>query len=60
MFNRGAVVTSKSRIRGVYYHKQTGKWTAEMTYRKQRYYLGLFSTQEEAKTVYDKQAELFT
>jgi hypothetical protein len=60
VFNRGAVVTSKSRIRGVYYHKQTGKWTAEITYRKKRYYLGLFNTQAEAKAAYDKQIELFT
>ena len=58
VFNRGVVATSKSRIRGVYYHKQAGKWTAEITHRKKRYRMGLFNTQEEAKIAYDEQVEI--
>ena len=37
---------------GVYFYKQSGKFTAQCTVNGKRQYLGLFSTPEEAFTVY--------
>ena len=40
--------SNKSGCAGVKWHKATGKWSADITYHKERIYLGLFNSKEEA------------
>ena len=54
MENVGAFETNKSRVKGVYRHKATGKWTSEKIHNGKRYYFGIFDTLEAAKEEYDK------
>lgn len=37
-----------SGVRGVHLHKKSGKWIAEITFKKKSYYLGYFSNKEKA------------
>jgi hypothetical protein len=53
--NRGPNKKSQSRYKGVHFFK--GKWVALITYKKQRFYLGRFRTEEEAAESYKKKAE---
>lgn len=44
----GAMCHSKSGVLGVYFHSGKQKWCADITYNKQRHYLGQFDTLGEA------------
>lgn len=46
---RSASRTSKSGVRGVSWHKKTGKWVAQVGHNYRRYHLGLFDSIEEAE-----------
>jgi hypothetical protein len=57
----GAQINSKTGIRGVYWHKQARKWTAQVGHNGKSYHVGLFKTIEEAEVaVIAKRNELFT
>lgn len=43
-----AVCTNTSGYTGVYQHKKSGKWVAQITFRKKTYYLGAYSDIHEA------------
>lgn len=45
----GATVKSKTGIRGVHWHKATGKWVAKAQYKGQDYSGGYYDTLEEAE-----------
>lgn len=45
---RGAQKHSQSGIRGVFWHKGAGRWTAQVRCQGRKYWLGLFDTAEEA------------
>lgn len=47
-------------LKGIYWVERLKKWKVEITSENKRYYLGLFSSKEEAALVYNKRAvELF-
>lgn len=48
--------TNTSGVTGVYYDKSRGKWTAEIMFKKKKYYLGRFEKKEDAVKA-RKQAE---
>lgn len=48
MFNRKRSATNQSGQNGVYFHKETGKWAAEIKAEHAKIYLGLFSDKEQA------------
>jgi hypothetical protein len=49
-----------SQYKGVYRHKNNGKWRSAITHNKKRFYLGVFSSQVQAAKAYDDKAfELF-
>lgn len=54
--NRGAAKHSKSGIKGVYFHRATGKWRAEMKIDGKSKHLGLFETKELAHAAYQGKA----
>lgn len=56
MFNRGISKNNTSGYSGVYFHKETGKWAAEIKEHGRKIYLGIFETKEEAMEA-RKQAE---
>lgn len=45
-----------SKYKGVSYHKQTRKWRAYITYKRERIYLGCYLTQEDAARRYNSAA----
>jgi hypothetical protein len=47
--NRKKPKHNKSGIKGVHYHKKTGKWTIEVAYNKKKYYGGIFDNLQEAE-----------
>jgi len=47
---------NSSKYIGVSYNKQVKKWTSRITYLSKRYYLGRFSSEEDAAKAYDKKA----
>lgn len=57
MHNRGVSSNNKSGCNGVYFHKDTGKWAAEIKADNKKIHLGLFSTKEAAISA-RKQAEI--
>lgn len=51
---RGAHRTSKSGVRGVYWHKSAGKWVAEVRANRKKTVVGHFGTLDEAKTAVER------
>ena len=52
--NRSKTRRSKSGFKGVFLDKKSGKYMAQIRYNYKLYYLGSFSTKEEAAKEYDK------
>jgi hypothetical protein len=50
--NRGANKNNKCGLRGVSYHRQTGKWRASLGYGYKSTHLGLYSTPQEAHVAF--------
>lgn len=48
----GANKTSKSGVRGVYWHKKAGKWTAMIRFNGKGRYLGLFAKKSDAAAAF--------
>lgn len=48
---------NKSGVKGVYFHKHTGKWVAQVKHNKVCYHLGVFNTVAEAEDVVRKKRE---
>lgn len=40
--------SNKSGYKGIHPHKQTGKWVAQITFKKKKYYLGIYENLEDA------------
>ena len=53
MQNRDELITNKSGFKGVYYHKQTGKWASSITSKGIKKHIGLFDTPKEAAQAYN-------
>lgn len=51
--------SSKSGIKGVYLHKQTLRWVAEIQAFYKKYNLGCYGTKEEAQAAYEAAAKVF-
>ena len=47
----------KSKYKGVAWNKSSKKWQAQIKYNNQEYYLGVYTTQEEAAKAYDIKAK---
>ena len=56
MHNRGAYATNMSGFKGVSWHKQRGKWQAQIKFNGKNRHLGLYSTPEEAHQAYCRAA----
>lgn len=56
MWNRKANRGGSSSLKGVYWHKQHSKWCASIQVNKRRKHLGLFKTETEAASAYQKAA----
>jgi hypothetical protein len=56
MQNRDELVTNKSGFKGVYFHKQTGKWAASITSKGIKIHIGLFDDSKEAAEAYNDSA----
>ena len=54
--NRRLNANSTSGFKGAYWHKASGKWTAQISIRGKRIHLGLFATPEQAALAYDEAA----
>jgi hypothetical protein len=54
--NRGANSNNKAGLKGVCFHRGTGKWKAEIMARGKRRHLGLFQTPKEAHAAYSAAA----
>lgn len=59
MSNRGAQPKTVTGVKGVSYHKVTGKWQAQIGLNGENKYLGVFDTIEGAKAAYDAAATLY-
>lgn len=58
--NHNVRKTNKTGIKGVYWHKQTRKWSGSLTINKKKIYLGLFKTLDEAKEAREIAERLYT
>lgn len=56
-YNRRTQSNCKSGIKGVYWHKRGHKWCVEIRANKKKYYLGLYESKSEAKSVYQEAAK---
>lgn len=54
--NRVASDGMSSEFKGVSFHRQTGRWTAQIRVEKRKRHLGLFVTEAEAAAAYDRAA----
>lgn len=54
--NRPALRISASGVKGVSWHKKTGKWVAQISASHRKYHLGLFETKGEAAKAYEEAA----
>ncbi len=50
---------NKSGVKGVYYHKQRGRWAAQVKHNKVCYHLGLFDSVAEAEEVVKRKEKNF-
>lgn len=55
-WNKGAHKDSKSGVKGVFFHKRTGRWEAQIMALGKRYHLGYFFKKEKAATAYNQAA----
>ena len=55
--NRGKTRVSTSGAKGVFFHKRSNKWVAQVKHRQKLYNLGSFDAIEDAKAAYDKKAQ---
>ena len=55
--NRGPLVGSSSKFKGVYWNKSAAKWKAEVAYSGKRFHLGYFEDEEAAARAYDVRAK---
>lgn len=51
-WNKGKLVTNKSGFKGVSLKKKTGKWIAQINYKKRKIHVGTYDTPEEAHKAY--------
>jgi len=58
-FNTKCLITSKSRIKGVHWHKTNKRWQAQITINGKKKYLGVFTSKEEAVLAYQFKAKEF-
>lgn len=56
-WNSLASSLNKSGVKGVHWNRAAGKWTAGISARGKRYFLGYFTTIPEAKAAYDSAAK---
>lgn len=58
--NRGLRCTNKSGVTGVFFDRERGKWTADISFNHKRIFLGRFENKEDAiKARLEKETELF-
>lgn len=58
--NRVAARDTSSRFKGVSFHKDSGKWSAQIRHQSVKWHLGLFASEVDAAVAYDLKArELF-
>ncbi|SPF53526.1 putative Numod4 motif family protein [Candidatus Desulfosporosinus infrequens] len=60
MMNKRKAKNPKSSIyKGVSWHKQGGKWTANIAFNRNQIYLGCFTSEKEAALIYNKAASFY-
>jgi hypothetical protein len=59
MMNKSIMSNNKSGYKGVHFHKQTGKWRAQIKVKGKIKSLGLFDNPEDASKIRNKAAKLY-